>query len=398
MNVAVQLPMTSRTSDILAAARTAAAVIATHGDQIERDKALPPAVLDALHAHGLIRGLLPRSLNGHEMRPADYIQMIEILAAADGSTAWCVNQASGCSMAAAYMTPEAARHIWGDDPRASVAWGMGPGAIAQVVDGGYRVTGKWAFASGGRHASWIGGHCNVRERDGTLRLDQAGAPLEVSMMMPRADVPLTDTWHVMGLRGTGSDTYGVSDYFVPEDHAVRRDVDELRREAGTLYWFTTTHMYASGFAAVGMGIARGMLDAFRAVASEKTPSATTRAMRDSAVVQREIALAEARLRAARALLLETLRTVWDHVAEGGPMSLDDRMSIRLASTYAIHQAKEVVQICWQEAGTTAIFNANPFERRFRDMHSVTQQVQARTTHFETVGQHLMGMAPPLRFI
>ncbi len=131
----------------------------------------------------------------------------------------------------------------------------------------------------------------------------------------------------------------------------------------------------------------------------KTPTgSTTRALRDSPVLHREIALSTARLRAARGLLLNTLRETWDAVAARGHMTLDERMSIRLATTYAIHQAKEVVQITWQEAGATAIFDSNPFERRFRDMNTVTQQVQGRSTHFEAVGQHLLGLTPNMRFI
>ena len=121
-------------------------------------------------------------------------------------------------------------------------------------------------------------------------------------------------------------------------------------------------------------------------------------MRDSPAIQREIALAEARLRAARGLLQQTLREVYAATARRGAMTVDERMSIRLVTTYAIHQAKEVAQTAWQYAGATAIFEANPFERRFRDMHAVTQQVQARWTHFETVGQHMLGLAPPQRFI
>jgi alkylation response protein AidB-like acyl-CoA dehydrogenase len=140
------------------------------------------------------------------------------------------------------------------------------------------------------------------------------------------------------------------------------------------------------------------LNEFVALAGTKTPTATTRALRDSPVVHREIALGEARLRAARGLLLQTLRETWDAVAARGHMTLDEKVSIRLATTYAIHQAREVVQITWQEAGATAIFEANPFERRFRDMHTVTQQVQGRSTHFEAVGQHMLGLTPAMRFI
>lgn len=385
--------------DPVARARKVAPAVAAAAERIEAGRELPVELLDLLHAHAIFRTLLPRSLGGDEARLSDHVQLLETIAAADASTAWCIGQAAGCSMAAAYMSPAAGRTVWGDDPRAVLAWGQAMGGcVAEVVEGGYLVTGSWSFASGGRHATWFGGHCAVRERDGALRLGAEGRPIERTMLIPAAQATLTDAWQVMGLRGTGSDTYAVDGLFVPEALSVQRDVAEQRQHNGMLYRFSTTHAYASGFAGVGMGIARGMLDAFKALAMQKTPGNSSRALRDSPVLQREIALAEARLGAARAYLLTTLDEAWDHVAAGGALDLDRRMGIRLAATYATHQAREVVEMCWQEAGATAIFQSQPFERRFRDMHSVTQQVQARRSHFETVGAHMLGHTPPLRFV
>ena len=375
-----------------------APVLADNAARIEADRALTPEVLDALHGERLFRCLLPRRFGGEEARPADFVLMVIELARQDASTAWCIGQASGCSMAAAYLTPATADEIWGRDARAVLAWGMGPGSIAKVVDGGYLVTGRWQFASGGKHATWIGGHCWVEERDGSFRAGPDGGRLERTMLFPRAVPFFTDAWQVMGLRGTGSDTYEVRDLFVADDYTVCRDIDAERREAGTLYQFTTTHLYAAAFASVGLGIARGMLDAFVGLARTKTPTATSRALRDSPTVQRDLALAEGKWRAARAGLLSTLTETWDSVAATGRMTLDQKIDIRLATTFAIHQAKEVVDICWREAGATAIFNSNGFERRFRDMHAVTQQVQGRMTHLEAVGLHLLGGIPGSRFI
>ena len=326
--------------------------------------------------------------------------MMEVIARADASTAWCIGQASGCSMAAAYVAPEVARTIWGPT-NASLAWGaVGPDQVAEVVDGGYRVTGTWPFASGGRHATWLGGHCRVRERDGTMRANADGSPYERTMLFPRSAIATTENWQVMGLRGTGSDTYSVSGLFVPEAFTVRRDRDEERQSLGhgTLYKFTTTHLYASGFASVALGIARGMLDSFVTLANAKTPMSTSRMLRDSPVLQSGLAWAEGKWRAARAGLHTALRETQESLSAGSPMTTDQKVAIRLASTFAIHQAKEVADFAWAEAGATAIFESQPFERRFRDIHAVTQQIQGRRTHFETVGQHLMGLAPHPRFL
>lgn len=386
--------------DPVVRARALVPLIEAAAPRIEADRALPSDLLAALHSARLFRTLLPRALGGDETTPETYARMMEVIARADASTAWCIGQASGCSMAAAYVAPEVARAIWGARD-AALAWGtVGPDQVAQVVEGGYRVTGSWAFASGGRHATWFGGHCRVRERDGTLRATPEGTPQERTMFFPREAIRMTPNWRVMGLRGTGSDTYAVEDLFVPEAFATRRDRDDERHAHGhgALYRFTTTHLYAAGFAAVALGAARGMLDAFIRLASEKTPLASTRMLRDSPVLQNGLAWAEGQWRAARAQLHLALREAQDHVATGATLTTEHKVSIRLATTFAIHQSKQVADFAWTEAGATAIFEDQPFERRFRDIHAVTQQVQGRRTHFETVGQHLMGLDPNPRFL
>ncbi len=384
-------------ADPIARAEAVVPRIAAAADEIEAAGEIPGHLLDALHAAGLYRALLPRVFNGDELPPASYVRMIETIAGADASTAWCIGQNSGCSMVSAYMRPEIALEIWGE-PRAALAWGAGPQGIARVVDGGYIVTGDWSFASGGRHATWIGGHSRVQERDGTWRRDAAGEVVERSMLFRKAEARWVANWNVMGLRGTGSDSYSVHELFVPEAYSVARDAAAERRQPGTLYRFSTTNLYASAFGAVAMGIARGALDAFKVLAREKAPQGIGRTLRDNPVIQAQVALAEAKLGAARAFLLTTLEDIWDDVAESGALTLDQRVRIRLAATFATHQAKEVVDIAYHEAGATAIFAANPFERRFRDIHSVTQQVQARSAHFESVGAHMLGLAPNLRHI
>ena len=384
--------------DPVARARAVAPVIAAAADRIEVGSAIPADLLDRLHEAALFRALLPRSLGGDETRPATYVRMMEVIAGADASTAWCIGQNSGCSMASAYMEPAAARRIWGDDPRAALAWGAGPQGTAKVVPGGYVVTGTWNFASGGRNATWIGGHSRVVEPDGSLRRWPSGDLVERSMLFPKAAVTMTENWNVMGLRGTGSDTYAVSEVFVPEEYSVIRDNPPDRREAGTLYRFTTTNLYASGFGAVALGIARAMLDAFRALAADKTPQALSQRLAENTAIQKEAALAEAKLTAARALLIGTLEETWDDVVVSGALTVEQRMRIRLAATFATHQAREVADFAYHEAGATAIFAANAFERRFRDINTVTQQVQARSAHFETVGGYLLGLSPSLRFV
>jgi alkylation response protein AidB-like acyl-CoA dehydrogenase len=398
MSAALELdgvtPIRGRT-DPVARARAIAGIIEHAAPKIEADKRFTPEVLDALHGAALFRTLLPRAYNGEEVTPASFFRMQEVIAAADGSVGWCLCQASGCSFSAAYLAPEAAWEVFGD-PRAVLAWGFGNG-VAQVVPGGYRVSGTWGFASGNRHATWMGGHCRVIEPDGSIRKNADGTQHERTMLVRREKVRFHDVWNVVGLRGTNSDTYTFDDIFVPEEFAVCRDSDEERRIDAPLYKFTTTNLYATGFAGVSMGIARGMLDAFTEMAKTKTAAAMTKPMRESEVIQNGIAQCEAKLRSAGAWLVEVLDEAHDIAARTGEITMHERAMVRLATTSAIHRAKEVAEWAYHEAGASAIMVGGPFERRMRDIHASAQQVQGRTAHLEMCGQHFLGMNPAGRF-
>jgi alkylation response protein AidB-like acyl-CoA dehydrogenase len=384
-------------SDHIARARKLAPLLAAAAPRIDAACELPKDVLDAMHAEGMFRLLVPRSLGGSELDPATYVQCVEAIASGDASVAWCMNQGSGCSMSAGYLLPDVAREVFGGE-RDVLAWGMGPGAKAMRVDRGWRITGNWAFASGSRHATWLGAHCPCFEADGTAQRHPDGRPWERTMLFRREVATIKDIWQVVGLRGTGSDAYSVQDLFVDDAHTLTRDRPEERREPGLIYKFAAMQIYASGFAAVALGIGRATLDAFVALAREKTPALTTSALRDSGVVQSAIGIADAKLNAARTWLISVLHDAQEATRLAGEVPTEHRIKIRQASTYAIHQAKEVVDVAYHEAGATAIFDANPFERRFRDVNTVTQQVQGRRSHFETIGQHLLGAEPNLRWL
>ena len=363
----------------------------------------------------MFRMLLPRSFGGAELDLATFFQVICAIAEGDASTAWCVVQNSGCSMAAAYLAPRAAQEIFAD-PRAVLAWGFpaGPQCRAVPVEGGWKVSGTWNFGSGNRHSAWLGGHCQQADAGGAPLAHPGGQAIERTMLFPRTSATLkADSWHVIGLRGTGSDSYSVADLFVPAEHAVvpratgrdqqqaadaRTELETERREQGTLYRFAPTNVYQSGFAAVAIGIARATLAAFIALAAKKTPAGTNLPLRDSHWIQTRVALSEARLASARAWLLQILRDMWDECAASGKVGFEHRIELRLASTYAIHEAREVVETSYTDAGATAIFEGNPFERRLRDMHAVSQQIQSTAAHFQSVGQHYLGLKPSVRFL
>ena len=377
-------------TDYLQRARELAPELAAAADEIERRRELPEPIVAALAERGFFRLLLPRSLGGAELLPTAFVPVIEEIAKADASTAWCLNQAAGCAMTAAYLEPAAACEIFGG-PRGILAWGPGPGR-ARVVEGGYCVTATWSFASGSHHATWLGCHVPIVEADGTPRLNADGSPVVRTMLFPKSNARMTDIWRVIGLKGTGSDRFSVEDLFVPQRHSATRD-DETRREKGLLYRFSSLQLYAAGFAGVAMGIARSTLDGFVELARDKVPFRSGGALRDNHLIQSQVAQAEARLAAARAFLLRSIEEITTELAQAGHLTLDQRMAIRLASTFAIHQSLQVVDTAYHAAGSTAIFEGNPFERRFRDIHTVSQQLQGRSEHFETVGQYLLGLEP-----
>ena len=377
--------------DPVARARELAAEIATAADEIERTQRIPGALLERLHDSRLLRLLLPRAAGGEEAEPSVYVTAVEELARHDASTGWIVFVSNSSALIAAYLEPAVVRAIFAD-PRSSVAWGPPNASQAHAVNGGYRLTGRWDFASGCRQANWMGAHCHVLEADGTLRLNRFGRPTVRTLLFPASQATLLDTWRTIGLRGTASDSYSVDELFVPEAFSTTREDPTLRCEPGPLYAFTMQGLYAAGVAAVALGIARAMLDEFVALASRKAPRGLSR-LADNAVVQADVARAEARLGSARAYLIETLTTIYTQAGETGPIEVADRARVRLACTNAIQGATEVADFAYKAAGVDAIFPGSPFERRFRDMHTLSQQIQARGAHFEQVGQILLGVPP-----
>jgi indole-3-acetate monooxygenase len=369
-------------------ARALAPLIASEADAIERARRLTPPVVSALIENKLYRALLPQNIGGAEGPPEVFMQMLEEIAKADASTAWCLGQCNVCSMTAAYLDADVAHQIF-DAPDSILAWG----AIAHAVDvvpGGYRISARWDFASGGRQANWFGAHVQVREPDGTIRMNRRGVPEIRTIVFPASKVTMYDVWDVIGLNGTGTDSYSVENLFVPENFAALRDDFSALREKGPLYGITTYTMFGLGFAAISCGLARAMLDAAIDLARGKE-SVGLKAMRENNAVQGVLGRAEGNLRAARHYIYGTAAEAWRDLTETGKLSEDHRTAMRLASTWTIHKAADVVDACYHMAGATAVFRSNKFERRFRDMHAIKQQIQARDTHYEDVGKVLLGV-------
>src|ERR1700676_4362204 len=347
-------------------ARALQPLIAREADEIERTRRLTEPVVSALIENGLYRVLLPQSLGATEAPPKLFMQVLEEIAKADTSTAWCLGQCSVCAMTAAYLDPDAAHEIF-NAPPGILAWG----AIAhevQAVPGGYRANARWDFASGSRQASWLGAHVRIVEADGTRRRKPDGSPEIRTILFPVSSATMYDVWDVIGLKGTGTDSYSVDNLFIPEKFTALRDDPTALREKGPLYRLTTNMVFSMGFAAVSVGVARATLDA-------------------------AVGRNEASLRAARAYLYATATEVWRDLTRTGNFTDDHRAALRLASTWTIHQAASVVDAAYNMAGVGAVFSANKFERRFRDMHAIAQQTQARDAHYEDVGKMILTADP-----
>jgi indole-3-acetate monooxygenase len=383
-----------RGTELVERAKALVPGIAGASERIEQGREIPPDLLDAMHRARLFRMLIPARFDGEEVEPSTFFQVMEAVAMADASVAWCLGQNSGVSMAAAYLDPRVADELFGN-PHAAVATGApSPHAKAIVTEGGYRVSGHWHFASGSRHSQWIGGHATICELDGRPRLGPNGKPLEQrTMLFPKSKATITDTWQVIGLRGTGSDDYAVNDLFVPDAYSFTRESDAERRESGPLYKFSIFNMFGMAFCAVALGIARTVLNDFIALAKSKKAHSSGALLAANNLVQTQVGHSEARLGAARAYVLDSYAQLFQQAAGGEKVSYQQRLASRGVTCFAIQQAREVVDFAYHAAGAGAIFEKNPFERRFRDLHTVTQQSQAHMENFEALGQSLMGIEP-----
>jgi indole-3-acetate monooxygenase len=367
-------------------ARALQSLISHEAPEGERNRRLTEPVVAALIENGLYRALLPSSLGGAEAPPMIFMEMVEEIAKADASTAWCLGQCSVCAMISAYLDHDVAHEIF-NAPPGILAWGAINHAVT-TADGGYLANARWDFASGSRQASWLGAHVRIVEADGKPRLKADGTPEVRTILFPVGSATMHAVWDVIGLNATGTDSYSVENLFVPDRFAALRDEPSALREHGPLYKIPTNSVYSLGFSALSLGVARATLDAAIALARSKTPQGL-KAMRDNNAVQSLVARTEAQLRAARAYLYATADAMWRDLTATGVLSGYHRNAVRLATTWTIHQSAAIVDTAYHMAGATAVFRSNPFERRLRDMHAIAQQLQARDQHFEEVGKALI---------
>ena len=374
----------------LTRARQLVLPITRSANDIDAGRELPQALVDALAAAGFFRLLMPKSLGGEELPLPEYIEVVEVLAEADASTAWCFNQGGVLATNSAFLDKRVAREIW-STPHSVLANGPSPTAEAEKVSGGYRVTGRWSFSSGYRHATWLAGLAIITEKGKRLNTLQ-GTPLMRHMLFPKSEAVFIDQWEVQGLRGTGSHGFSVDDLFVPSERSVWSYGDELQENA-PLYLYPTVLLFACGFASVAIGCARGALDSLLHFASEKAPRGSPHLLKDHPLVQTQIGEAEGTLRAARAYLHQTVGAIWETVIRAHKITLRERVELRLATTHAIRLAANTVDIAYNAWSSDAIHATSAVQRRFQDIHVITQHIQGRLAHYESVGRYFLGGEP-----
>jgi indole-3-acetate monooxygenase len=375
---------------VTAAERHAPQIIGTR-EEAERLRHLPPSLATALARDGLYRMFLPRSLGGLERPPLTVFKAIETLSKFDGSVGWCVMNANVVALAAAWLAPDVGRRMFGQSGNLLGAGSLRPQGRAWPVDRGYRIKGRWNFASGLLNANWL--FCPTVVMDGDApQLTSAGAPLTRTMWVPASTVTFIDNWSVMGMRGTGSQDFAIDDVFVPEAHSI--SLADPSTDPGPLFrprlFLAFAHLL---FAASALGIARGAIEALIAMASRDATTMSTLLLRDRPLVQTRLAQAEAIVNGARAYVIGSLARLWDLVCANETDPSRELAQVRLAVPYAVHESVRAIDLLFHAAGTNAIYTANPLERKFRDIHVAVQHGAAFPVHYESAGKVLLGLRP-----
>lgn len=359
-------------------ASRAAAAIAPHVRLIESGRRLPPEVVDTLTTAGLFKALVPRDYGGGEHSVGELVEALETLAAVDGSAAWCAMIGATSGLISAYLPPETARELFAD-PRAISAGIFAPFGKARAVEGGYRVSGRWPFASGCQHATHVmGGVMIARE----------GKPEMRSMVFAKEDVRVHDTWDVAGLRGTGSHDVEVEDAFVPEARTL--SLFGPPHHEGALYKQPLFGSLAAGVAAVTLGLARGALEELVTIAKTKRIG-PERTMASRELVQRDVGVAWGTLDAAKATLVIALDANAREVERDGAASLQTRARLRLAACHATKESANVVDLAYEHGGGAAIYATSSLQRAKRDVHVATQHLMVSGTSATLAGRALLGL-------
>jgi alkylation response protein AidB-like acyl-CoA dehydrogenase len=368
-------------------AQSMAAEFGARSAEIETGRRLPTDIARQMGAAGFYRLFIAERSGGLEVPPSVAARVFEALAEGEAACGWIAFIGATTGLALARMSDAAVREVLAT-PETLIAGVFAASGKAVKVDGGFRVTGRWQWGSGSTNADWIGGGCTLIEA-GKLLTNSAGVPRNHMLLFRAAEVQSLDTWHTSGLRGTGSTDFAVHDLFVPEARASGYLVKELPDRP--LFRFPQFALLAHGVAAVAMGIARASIRELISIAAEKKRYGTSMTLANRQQAQTEVALAEARLRSARAFFYETIDTAWSLALEGASAPIEVRRDMRLATTHAMQASIQVVNSMYTLAGGSAVYDSSPLQRQLRDVHVASQHIMVSSNTLETIGQLLLGV-------
>ncbi|PJK28131.1 acyl-CoA dehydrogenase family protein [Minwuia thermotolerans] len=369
--------------------------VAGRGDEIEAARRLPADVARAMAKAGLFRMMIPKTLGGLELPVSESLAAMRRVAAADASAGWCVMIAATSAYKSGFLDHETAREIYGD-PLGVYGGIFAPMGRAEPVDGGYRLTGRWAWASGSANCTWLSGGAVIREGDGIAKLPN-GAPDSRMMIFPAAEAELIDTWMSHGLKGTGSGDMAVEDIFVPEARAVSM-MTSVATHDGALYRFPTFGLLALGIAAVALGNAGAALDDLVALAASKKPTGGGRTLAERGYAQSELAQARAKLGGASAFMEDAVGRAWTLAEAGDDLDVEARADLRLAATHATRTSADVARVMYDLAGGDSVYLKSPLQRRFRDAHVMTQHMMVNPATWELTGRVAFGLPTDATFL
>ena len=390
MTRAAALPDVLTAEAILASARALAPAIAERSAEFEALRRLPTELVAELRAAGFFRMGRSRARSGPQMTLPQHLEVIEVLAEADPSVAWCVKIGTDSGIIAELLPPAASARLLPDpDGITAGQFTAGRGRLQQMA-GGYVLSGRFPFGSGITHADVVMSGAMLFDEDGTPVIGPGGVP-ESRLAFCRADeLVIEDTWHTHGLRGSGSTHYRAEEVFIPEDQALRID-ESLFEGRDTLYssgfnWVTT-------MAAVPLGTARRALDEAKALIAERMGGIPPQPMGKLPHVQEAIAEAETRYGAARAFLYSAANDFWAELEQGTP-AVDTKGRLALANVNAFRMAADVTRQLFDLIGANVIFEGSPLERLARDALTLNQHMIIARPALASYGAMMLGQKHP----
>lgn len=361
--------------------------IASRAEETEHLRHLPADLALKMAQAGAYNLAKPKALGGLQLSPLDFMKIIVAIAEADASAGWCAMIAVTSTLGAAYMEPGAAAEIFGRED--AIAGGVfAPMGKAQDMGDHYLLSGQWQWGSGSANCSWLGGGAMII-KDGEMQKFDNGAPYHRMLFFPVDQVAFIDSWHVAGLKGTGSGDFKVDAIKVPKTHSVSF-VSDRPLDQGALYKFPLFGLLALGVCSVALGNARAALEDIKQIAITKKTPGGTRNMAQRAVVQVELAKAEAHLGGAFAFLEKAIETAWQEAQEANEISPATRANLRLACAHATEVSADACKVAYTLGGGAAVYASHSLQRRFRDAHVATQHITTAPAVFELAGRVLLG--------